>query len=981
MFLAIKCKRTTVAFKVSLALTLTAFLLSNFISYLPALGANTPALALPYLPQVGSLVENSPHLDPVSLRGLEFYPHNPFKFDFVLDQASADIHDDELQKTADRLLKYFFAALTMPAKDFWVNLSPYEQNVIVPDQLGLTDLGHDLLGEDYMLKQLSASLTCPNTLLGKKFWDKVYQQIQQRYGNLNIPANTFNKVWIMPDKCKVVEDNNCGFIKESRLKVMLEEDYIATQHSVTTMSVDTAKNEQTKDTRKISLDAMREVILPVIEEEINHGKNFLYLRQIYNSLILATWFKRKLKDSILNQTYADKKKIAGVESNDPQIKEKVYNQYLESYKQGAYNFIKKEFIKTSGGLPVKITRRKYFSGGFTGQNLPGKLEDQLETRAGSYLSNITSLKDPAILEAGAKPSFKPAARAPALITALLGLVILIGGCATSPIKPYNPILPKNTTLAALQQKMRIEPGMYKLGKFDKNRPTVIFTHGAGGNPYEFKNFISQYQNKYNIVVFTYKYSNPIQDSADFLTESYKKLIQTEQPGKVIFINHSYGNNVFAMAVKNDSKKIFAHDLVIQLTPTLAGSEKALGGSSITAKVFTSLFAVVPGIPYFGDISAAQDPEGETIHRLLSAPLKNEVLRIVMTGDPHGANINSPKTFQSNYRRYVLQDAVVLPHKTEDPHDEVFGRQDVIDAVDDAISAFAKGSKSLKQDFESHFKDSIVTEKVTNTTSLIGKRGEAKDITISPDRQSGTADVYATDTGNKLGQIQLQAAASPLTRAAQKIETMGTIQDKQAAKIILNILSQLQKGDNPDFFTFSDRFADVFGFAAARRSTKAIALHKALADNPIAVAHEAGEYLVGQEALKFNLANNILEVTLNETMTSFTLEGEALAIAQKGIKSDGTYNPHYGLRALQRLAFGQSDRDLTATIQNMQEANTKNETTPTRGGIDINLDKKMAVETSSKSLSTASDTAVALDPNIVLGVKPLVIGIYRSNKHT
>ena len=37
---------------------------------------------------------------------------------------------------------------------------------------------------------------------------------------------------------------------------------------------------------------MHEVILPVIEEEVNHGKNFRYLRQIYNSLILATWFKR-----------------------------------------------------------------------------------------------------------------------------------------------------------------------------------------------------------------------------------------------------------------------------------------------------------------------------------------------------------------------------------------------------------------------------------------------------------------------------------------------------------------------------------------------------------------------------------------------------------------------------------------------------------------------------------------------------------------
>ena len=50
----------------------------------------------------------------------------------------------------------------------------------------------------------------------------------------------------MPDKCKVVEDNNCGFIKESRLKVMLEEDYIATQHSGTTTYGRQIKANKTK---------------------------------------------------------------------------------------------------------------------------------------------------------------------------------------------------------------------------------------------------------------------------------------------------------------------------------------------------------------------------------------------------------------------------------------------------------------------------------------------------------------------------------------------------------------------------------------------------------------------------------------------------------------------------------------------------------------------------------------------------------------
>ena len=616
MFLLTKEKRTSVSFKAGLGLIIISFLLSIFSGYFPALGANAPAPALSYLPQVGRLVETSPNFDPVSLRGLEFYPDNPFKFDFVLDHASADLSDGELQSQANRLLKYFFAALTIPARDFWVNLSPYEQDVVVPDQLGATDMGKDLLGEDYMLKQLSASLTCPNSPLGKKFWDEVYQRIKALYGKSDIPADTFNKVWIIPDKCLVVEDGNRGFIKESRLKVMLEEDYLATQHSGTTTHIAADKSKQTDSARKISVDVMREIILPVIEKEVNHGKNFLYLRQIYNALILATWFKRKLKDNILGQTYADQKKVTGIEGNDPQIKEKIYNQYLESYKQGAYNFIKKEFVRASGGLPVKIMRRKYFSGGFTGQGLPERLKTQLSVQKDSYLANAANLKAPAVVIAGAKP----AAKATALKSALLGLVMLVAGCATS---SANPVLPQLTAITEVHQNMDIPPGMYTLGEFNNNRPTVIFTHGAGGNPYEFEKFIKNYQNKYNIVVFTYKYAAPIQDSANFLTKSYEELIRTKHPGKVIFMNHSYGNNVFRMAVKmhnhKNKRNIYADAFEVQLAPTLAGSRKAIGGSGWIAKAATSVISAFGG-EYYGDISRAQDPLGKTISELQSAPM-------------------------------------------------------------------------------------------------------------------------------------------------------------------------------------------------------------------------------------------------------------------------------------------------------------------------------------------------------------------------
>ena len=63
----------------------------------------------------------------------------------------------------------------------------------------------------------------------------------------------------------------------------------------------------------IGANIVREIVIPELTNEVNEDKNFAQLRQVYNSLILATWYKKKIKDSILAQVYADKNKTAGVQ--------------------------------------------------------------------------------------------------------------------------------------------------------------------------------------------------------------------------------------------------------------------------------------------------------------------------------------------------------------------------------------------------------------------------------------------------------------------------------------------------------------------------------------------------------------------------------------------------------------------------------------------------------------------------------------------
>lgn len=299
----------------------------------------------------------SPPVDPPILKGIKVHADNPFEFDFILDKGDSELADNALKDESSKLIKYFLASLTIPEKDLWVNLSPYEKDRIIPNSFGLTEMGRDLLAEDYMLKQITASLIYPEGEIGKKFWKSIYEQAAKQYGTTNVPVNTFNKVWIVPEKAVVYENAKAGtaYVVESRLKVMLEQDYLSLEKHEGVQSVQTAA----KSTSQLGSNIVREIVLPELTREVNEDKNFSRLRQVYNSLILATWYKKKIKDSILAQVYSDKNKIAGVNISDPQEKEEIYQRYLKAFKKGVFNYIKEE----QDGITQESIPRKYFSGG------------------------------------------------------------------------------------------------------------------------------------------------------------------------------------------------------------------------------------------------------------------------------------------------------------------------------------------------------------------------------------------------------------------------------------------------------------------------------------------------------------------------------------------------------------------------------------------------------------------------------------------
>ena len=352
---------------------LIVFCFSSLFNYPVFSAVNTfvppPGAALP-------LVALTPAFTPLAIKGLKLYANDPFKFDFMIDEGGLKHNDSQLRAEVQKLINYFLVSLTIPENDLWVNLSPYEKNRVITPELASTNMGEDMLGQDYILKQLAASLTYPEAETGKQYWNEIQNNGIRVGATLAVahnkragaspaptsePTQSFNRVWIVPDKAVVYTDIDKAYVGEATLKVMVEEDYLAMQ-----------KNSVGANNYSPAVNAFKSHILPALTKEVNEGKNFAQLRQMYKSLILSAWFKKHLKENIINKLYADKKKVNGVDTADPKMRERIYNQYLESCKNGVYNIIKREYAGTGTGSPargsvyvhgIKITKRAYFSGG------------------------------------------------------------------------------------------------------------------------------------------------------------------------------------------------------------------------------------------------------------------------------------------------------------------------------------------------------------------------------------------------------------------------------------------------------------------------------------------------------------------------------------------------------------------------------------------------------------------------------------------
>ncbi len=342
--------------KIMAFIVLAAFLTNCFVP---------PQAYAQALPAVVAQADAVVKFQPTILRAVGVNMDNPLKFDFYVDHGQEGLATQDKQQMFRRLIKDFLTALTIPDADLWVNLSPYEQGRMIEERFGLTEMGRDLLAQDYVLKQRMAGMLYPEDTPGKSFWAEVYRKAYEQYGTTDIDIDTFNKVWIMPDEAKVYQEGGMAVVMQGHLKVMLESDYVAMENNVVNTNTSEVAEPPAKWPKaghdEMAKDIIRKIVLPMLERSVNEGKEFARVRQIYHALILAAWYKKALRESFLGKTYADRSLVKGVDQKDLKDNQRIYQRYVETFRQGAYNYIKNDMDRYSG----EVIPRKYFSGGFT----------------------------------------------------------------------------------------------------------------------------------------------------------------------------------------------------------------------------------------------------------------------------------------------------------------------------------------------------------------------------------------------------------------------------------------------------------------------------------------------------------------------------------------------------------------------------------------------------------------------------------------
>ena len=339
------------------------------------------------------------------------------KFNFVLKAKKAEKGDEiiDIENATDLSLNSFFIGLTLQKSKFWVNLNPYEEERIIDEDLEKTDMGKIMLEADLQMKKDFCKYENPcESNIGETFWELLDEKseelvkecMRKHPGEIKDPNNILfrpaTRYWIVPDKTDTYGADDEVYIVDLTLNIKSEPVYEHSTYEIVNQNPfvsDECKEElceATKEYGRYAMELGKEMILPLVVQEVNQGRNYSDLRQVYTSLALAQWYKDKYwHTSGIFTDLMDSKELAGLESKTEWNAKDIWRDYVKSVEEGEYhcwkNETKEETYREGDYIITEtITSAKlYSSGGVDFKNI--KL-----TNIGAMPSNLKELTSEAI---------------------------------------------------------------------------------------------------------------------------------------------------------------------------------------------------------------------------------------------------------------------------------------------------------------------------------------------------------------------------------------------------------------------------------------------------------------------------------------------------------------------------------------------------------------------------------------------------------
>ena len=342
------------------------------------LGHTFPAYSqtVPFFPKP-MIIGLSEPFHPVMLTGIKFDPNDPLKFGFIFDYGDQPLDEQALKRETEKLIKYFLTSLTIAEKDITVNLDP--KGVRLKESLKATVMGRDLVAQDYLLKLLAASMTDPRNDVGNAYWNAVYAKAVEVFRTIDIPIDSFVRVQFQPGKAKVFKKDNVLLVAESRIGLASQRDQ---ENYYDAIRQETGKEFKLgpADLRKaeeVGFSAVDKVLIPVFEKEVNEGKNFAVIRQIYQCFVLAISFKKEMSAGPVVQYYVDREKLGGLEDGRHEgfsIND-IYRNYMLSMAKAIDRSLFAEIPVNQGDLWNDLIKNGYIDSDGAVQEKGLKLED------------------------------------------------------------------------------------------------------------------------------------------------------------------------------------------------------------------------------------------------------------------------------------------------------------------------------------------------------------------------------------------------------------------------------------------------------------------------------------------------------------------------------------------------------------------------------------------------------------------------------